>query len=200
MCERSVGARTIFCSMLIVLSTGIYSAHALDTDTDGLSDELEQKFGSQSNVSDSDGDWYPDGVEVAAGYDPRNPSPVKLPKHIEVVLTKQRLSYYLGGVRLGEMVISSGRLNWPTPIGTHTIINKSPKAWSKLAGLWMPHWMGFERGRFGIHALPVWPNGIKEGENHLGKPVSHGCIRLSSVNAKKLYEWAPLKTKLIILK
>lgn len=172
----------------------------LDTDHDGLNDSLEIAFGTSVVKQDTDGDGYTDGIEVSRGYDPRNSRPIQLEKRIEVFLTKQRLSYYLGSVSLGEVIISSGKWDWPTPLGTFRIINKSPKAWSKLAGLWMPYWMGFAGGKFGIHDLPVWPNGKKEGENHLGKPVSHGCIRVSSHNAKALYDWTPIGTKLIIQK
>lgn len=194
--------RIIYCSLctILVFLFGASTVNAADTDHDGLSDELEASFGTNILQIDSDGDGYSDGIEVAAGYDPRNSSRVKLPKHIEVFLTKQRLSYYLGSVRLGEMRISSGKWNWPTPTGTFKIINKSPKAWSKLAGLWMPYWMGFAGGKFGIHDLPVWPNGKKEGESHIGKPVSHGCIRVATSNAKTLYQWTPIGTKLIIKK
>ncbi len=172
----------------------------IDSDGDGLSDALEIAFGTHVLKKDTDNDGYSDGKEVDMGYDPRNGKASRLEKHIEVSLTKQRLSYYLGTVRLAEMGISSGKWDWPTPTGTFKIINKSPKAWSKLAGLWMPYWMGFAGGRFGIHDLPVWPNGKKEGESHIGKPVSHGCIRVSSAHAKKLYAWTPVGTKLIIKK
>ncbi|MEK7648828.1 MAG: L,D-transpeptidase family protein [Patescibacteria group bacterium] len=172
----------------------------VDTDADGLNDYLEIAFGTNTLKKDSDSDGYSDGDEVAQGYDPASSSNVKLEKHIEVNLTKQRLSYYLGSVQLGDMMISSGKWDWPTPTGTFRIINKSPKAWSKLAGLWMPYWMGFAGGRFGIHDLPVWPNGVKEGENHIGKPVSHGCIRVSTVYAKKLYSWTPIGSRLVIKK
>ena len=51
----------------------------------------------------------------------------------------------------------------------------------------MPYWLGLGGG-IGIHELPIWPNGYREGENHLGTPVSHGCIRLGLKNAVYIYE------------
>ena len=173
---------------------------AEDSDNDGLFDADEQRYGSVMDNPDSDADGYPDGIEVASGYDPLKGGAARLKKRIVVKLSKQKLSYYSGKAKLGTMVVSTGKWNWPTPIGTFAIQNKSPRAWSKLAGLWMPHWMGFKGGKFGIHELPEWPGGKKEGEDHLGKPVSHGCIRLGQKDAKKLYGWTEIGTELSIVK
>lgn len=41
-----------------------------DTDSDGLSDVLEVSLGTRALEPDSDGDTYPDGVEVQNGYNP----------------------------------------------------------------------------------------------------------------------------------
>ena len=46
------------------------SSSAVDTDTDGLSDEQEKIYGSDANKSDTDGDGYSDGAKVKGGYDP----------------------------------------------------------------------------------------------------------------------------------
>ncbi|MCK4554035.1 L,D-transpeptidase, partial [Candidatus Parcubacteria bacterium] len=69
--------------------------------------------------------------------------------------------------------------------------------WSSW-GLWMPWWMSLQSGYFGIHELPEWPDGSKEGEDHLGKPVSHGCIRLGIGPAEFLYNWAEIGTQVFI--
>jgi len=45
----------------------------LDTDGDGLSDDLEAYYGTEVNNSDTDGDGYSDGEEIANGYDPIGP-------------------------------------------------------------------------------------------------------------------------------
>jgi len=46
-----------------------------DTDHDGLSDNMESIYGTDSNNPDSDGDGYLDGEEVISGYDPLKPAP-----------------------------------------------------------------------------------------------------------------------------
>lgn len=118
----------------------------------------------------------------------------RMPKNIKIdVGPKQRLYYYLGDVQLGSFPISAGKAISPTPKGNFKIINKHPKAWSPY-GLWMPYWLGLGTGRFGIHELPIWPNGYREGQNHLGIPVSHGCIRLGIGPAKFLYNWVEIGT------
>ena len=170
----------------------------IDTDKDGLSDRFEIAFGTDIKQQDTDRDGYPDKKELIYGFDPRTAEPKKIKKTIRVTLTSQRMQYYINDTSLATYVISSGKWNLPTPTGEFTIINKSPRAWSKLAGLWMPYWMGFKGGKFGIHELPEWPNGKKEGANHLGKKVSHGCIRLGTAPAKEVYAMTPVGTKLII--
>ena len=107
------------------------------------------------------------------------------------------LSRFLGGVRFDTYMVSSG-INDTTPRGHFQIYNKHPKAWSSY-GLWMPYWMAITAtGKYGIHELPVWPNGYREGEDHLGTPVSHGCVRLGTNSAKLMYEWTEVGTPIFI--
>lgn len=46
-----------------------------DTDQDGLSNDEEKLYGTDSDKSDTDGDGYSDGIEVKSGYDPLKPAP-----------------------------------------------------------------------------------------------------------------------------
>ncbi len=160
---------------------------SVDSDKDGLSDDLELKFKTDPYNPDSDSDGFTDGNEVEWGYNPLSTSTVKLIQKIEVDLKKQRLSYFVSNIKLKEFVVSTGKKSTPTPKGEFKIQNKILKAWSRTYGLWMPYWLGLGGG-IGIHELPIWPNGYREGENHLGTPVSHGCIRLGLKNAVYIYE------------
>lgn len=166
-----------------------------DNDDDGLSDRLELNFKTNLSNPDTDGDGFKDGVEIEGGYDPLRPDKVKLIKKIEINTgQEQKLYYFLGDVRMGEFKISSGKSSMRTPKGNFKIDGKIIRAWSKKYGLWMPYWMSLKNGYFGIHELPEWPNGTKEGKNHLGLPVSHGCVRLGIGSAEFLYNWAPVGT------
>lgn len=168
-----------------------------DLDNDGLSDRMELNFHTDINNEDSDGDGFLDGVEINTGYNPLTAEKVFLDKRIEINLDKQELSYFLGGVRMGTFIISSGKKGMYTPTGHYKVDGKHPRAWSKY-GLWMPWWMSLQNGYFGIHELPEWPDGSKEGEDHLGQPVSHGCIRLGTGPAEFLYNWTPVGTEVFI--
>lgn len=121
-------------------------------------------------------------------------------KIIIVNLSQQKLSYFQDGFRIATNQVSTGRWGFATPIGEFAVQNKTPRAYSKAYGLYMPYWMAFYRGQYGLHELPEWPNGYKEGANHLGIPVSHGCVRLGVGAAKKLYDWAEVGTKIIVQK
>ncbi|MFH0955731.1 MAG: L,D-transpeptidase family protein [Candidatus Falkowbacteria bacterium] len=169
-----------------------------DNDGDRLPDRMELNFHTDLTNPDTDGDGFKDGDEINGGYDPLKPGGIKLIKKIEINIGKeQKLYYFLDDVRVGEFKISSGKSSSETPRGNFKIDGKALRAWSKY-GLWMPYWMSLKNGYFGIHELPEWPNGIKEGENHLGIPVSHGCIRLGVGPAEFLYNWAPIGTSVKI--
>ena len=118
-------------------------------------------------------------------------------KYIDIDLSDQVLSQFQSGRLIGAHQISSGRVGMETPQGEFSIFQKNPRAYSASYGLYMPFWMSFKPS-YGIHELPEWPNGYKEGEDHLGIPVSHGCVRLGVGAANAVYDWAPIGTKVII--
>ena len=170
-----------------------------DFDEDGLSDKMELNFQSDLSNPDTDEDGYKDGDEVSNGYDPTKAGSIKMEKKIEIDTSSvQKLYYFYNNVRMGEYRISSGKSGMNTPKGEFKIDYKHPKAWSSKYGLWMPYWMSFKSGTYGIHELPEWPGGYKEGENHLGVPVSHGCVRLGVGPAEFMYNWTDMGTKVYI--
>lgn len=188
--------------LLIILSVFLLgvtqvSAAPVDSDSDGLTDEMELKFGTDINNPDSDGDGFKDLRELDWAYNPLSSSTDKLPQRLEIDLKKQRLYYFISDVQWREFKVSTGKKSMPTPKGEFTVKNKIKKAWSKTYGLWMPYWMGLVGG-IGIHELPVWPNGYREGESHLGTAVSHGCIRLGTKEAPYLFERLDVGTKVKI--
>lgn len=118
-------------------------------------------------------------------------------KYIEVNLSQQKLYMFEGENQLGTYSVSTGKWSTPTPTGTRYVDGKTDRAWSNKYGLYMPYWMSIGGG-YGIHELPEWPGGAKEGESHLGTPVSHGCIRLGVGAAENVYSWASIGTPVFI--
>lgn len=197
--------RTFLVSCMIVCAFLIVPVvhGATDTDGDGLLDAMEEQYGTDPAQVDTDGDGYADGVEIRNGYDPKNPHPVRLPKRIDIDRKKQTLQYAVGPYVLGEHRVSTGKRSTPTPKGTFRIASKKDRAWSSRASLWMPNWMNFTGpgappGLYGIHELPEWRSGKKEGENHLGVPVSGGCVRLGVGPAQSMYAWADVGTTVVV--
>lgn len=124
---------------------------------------------------------------------------VKEGKYIDINLKSQVMTIFENGKLLDAFMISSGKRGLETPQGTFHIANKFPRAWSKAYGLFMPYWMALvPSGKFGIHELPEWPSGYKEGAAHLGIPVSHGCVRLGVGPAERVYGWAEVGTPVVV--
>jgi len=188
----------LFLILTVFFCPFLAQAADIDSDIDGLSDKLELQFKTDLNNKDTDNDGYIDGVEIANAYNPLSSSTIKLSKNIEVELKTQKLRYFLDGVKLGEYIVSTGKTGTPTPKGNFVIKNKALRPKSAAFGLWMPYWLGLNAPGIGIHELPEWGKGIKEGASHLGKPVSHGCVRLGVGAAKTIYDFAAVGTKVKI--
>ena len=169
-----------------------------DMDSDGLSDAWEIKFRTSPVLADTDGDGFKDGEEADYGFNPALAEGARLDVSLRVNLSSQILDYLLNGYVWKSFPISSGKASTPTPTGEFKVNNKIKKAWSQTYGLWMPYWLGLNAGSIGIHELPIWPNGYREGENHLGTPVSHGCIRLGLDAASYIYDRIPVGTTVLI--
>ncbi len=118
-------------------------------------------------------------------------------KYIEVDISKQVMAVYGDGELKGLYKVSTGMPGMRTPTGNFKVLRKSANVWSNPCQCWMPYAMEFKSGLF-IHELPLWPGGAREGENHLGIPVSHGCVRLGIGPAQEVYNFAEIGTPVII--
>jgi len=119
-------------------------------------------------------------------------------KYVDINLSKQHLSIFEDDRRLGTYRISTGKRGMATPTGNFKILAKRGRAWSNKYKLYMPYFMQFTGVGHGIHELPKWPGGYKEGAAHLGIPVSHGCVRLGIGPAEKVYSFSEIGTPVVI--
>ncbi len=126
------------------------------------------------------------------------PAKIVKGKYIDIDLTHQVMSIFKDGLRQGSYKVSSGKRGMETPTGTFKILSKGRRPWSAHYGLYMPWYMGFTTRGHGIHELPEWPSGYKEGANHLGIPVSHGCVRLGVGPAKLIYDFSDKGTPVVV--
>lgn len=118
-------------------------------------------------------------------------------KYIDVDISDQIMTTYQNGQIIGIYEVSTGRYDMPTPLGKFNIISKKENLWSSKYKLYMPFSMGFISGYY-IHELPYWPGGYREGANHLGTRVSHGCIRLGIGPAEKVYNFTDINTPVVV--
>jgi lipoprotein-anchoring transpeptidase ErfK/SrfK len=92
----------------------------------------------------------------------------------------QRMTVTVDGKRKYVWPVSTGRLGYSTPSGTYHPFRMEPDWFSKE---WddapMPHSIFFTARGHAIHG--TYQTG------RLGRPVSHGCVRLAPGNAATLY-------------
>ena len=111
-----------------------------------------------------------------------NPGPKKAGSAVLISIdkTKQEMTVFLDGIEKYHWPVSTGRAGYSTPSGTYTATSMNEIWYSKQ---WdnspMPHSIFFMKDGHAVH-------GSYEVKN-LGKPVSHGCVRISPENATTLY-------------
>lgn len=97
----------------------------------------------------------------------------------EISLSTQRMQVYVGGRHAHSWKVSTARSGYRTPTGKFKPYMLSRHHRSSLyGGAPMPYSIFFS-GNYAIH-------GSTEVQ-HLGRPASHGCVRLHPRNAAKLY-------------
>lgn len=117
---------------------------------------------------------------------------------IEVDLSEQRTSLYLGADRVASFSISSGIWKHPTVTGEFAIRYKTASqvmsGGSKATGdyYYLPNvtWVSYFYQDYAFHTA-YW-------HNNFGHPMSHGCINMRYDDAKTLYDFAPIGTRVIV--
>jgi hypothetical protein len=115
--------------------------------------------------------------ESQAAAQPVNPASTVL---IDIDKSKQQVTVFVDGVETYQWPVSTGKRGYATPSGTYTALSMNEvwysKEWDNAP---MPHAIFFMKDGHAIH-------GSYEVKN-LGKPASHGCVRISPQDATILF-------------
>lgn len=117
----------------------------------------------------------------------------------------QKTFLYDGSERLTSFVVSTGILDGEsnTPLGDYVIENeRGENFFAASFGEGANYWVSFkDHGIYLFHSVPTDENGdyiVSEAEK-LGKPASHGCVRMSVPDAKWFYENIPTGTPVKVI-
>lgn len=110
-------------------------------------------------------------------------------------LTNMKLYLYEGGYAIATFdILSKGKRGsrWETPTGLYRIETKETDHFSSIGEVHMPYSMQFF-GNFFIHGWPYYPDGTPVDPGYSG-----GCIRLSTNDAEKVFEFAERNTPIFV--
>ncbi|QBR72942.1 L,D-transpeptidase [Beijerinckiaceae bacterium] len=128
---------------------------------------------------------FPVTARAGSGFRRANDAGVAGAKRVAVLVnidkTNQLMTVYLNGAETYRWRVSTGRAGYSTPSGTYTATSMNEiwysKQWENAP---MPHSVFFMKDGHAIHGSYDLKN--------LGRPVSHGCVRISPENAATLFE------------
>ena len=99
---------------------------------------------------------------------------------VNIDKSKQKMTVFIDGVEKYVWPVSTGVAGYSTPSGNYTATSMNEiwysKEWDNAP---MPHSIFFRKDGYAIH-------GTYEAK-YLGRPASHGCVRISRENAATLY-------------
>jgi len=110
-------------------------------------------------------------------------------------LTEMKLYLFENGHATATIdILSKGKRGsrWETPTGLYKIETKEVNHFSSIGEVNMPYSMQFF-GNFFVHGWPYYPGGEPVAEGYSG-----GCIRLSTADAEKVFEFAKRGTPIFI--
>jgi lipoprotein-anchoring transpeptidase ErfK/SrfK len=112
----------------------------------------------------------------------------KSPLIIEVSIRKQRVIIYDANGFFAEAPVSTGVRSHPTPMGVFSVIQKQKWHRSNIySGAPMPYMQRITWSGIAMHA-GVLP----------GYPASHGCIRMPTAFAIKMYHWTRIGARVLV--
>ena len=142
----------------------------------------------------------PKDVGLAAD---RSPSAVAgdVGRRIVFSISQQRVWLVSSGTQVASTYLVSGSLTNNLQPGTYSVYSRSRNAVGIDDSGTMEYFVRFTRGdnaAIGFHTIPVLDGQPLQTEAQLGTPQSHGCIRQRTDDAIRLWEFAPLGTRVVV--
>lgn len=111
---------------------------------------------------------------------------------ILVTLSNQTLTAYQGNVPVLHTTIASGKAGTPTQVGEFRVYAKVPLQRMTGPGWDIPDvpWILYYDGDYAIHGA-YW-------HANFGTPTSRGCVNMRVDEARVLYDWAAVGTRVVI--
>lgn len=97
-----------------------------------------------------------------------------------------------------EMRCSTGSKYTPTPAGVTNVTYKQKNGWTTEDYTVKPVVRFYPNSGYAFHSVLYYPGTTTVMDGTLGKPASHGCVRLAEPDISWIYDNIPVKTAVII--
>jgi len=132
---------------------------------------------------------------------PALPSDSGSGKRVVFDISDQRVWLVEKGDEVRRTYLVSGSLTDNLDPGTYAVYSRSRHAVGIDDSGVMEYFTRFTRGvnaAIGFHSIPTKDGRPLQTEKQLGTPQSHGCIRQARPDAKRLWAFAPVGTKVVV--
>ena len=109
-------------------------------------------------------------------------------RRIEVHLRRQVALLIAADGTVRAIHVSTGAASSPTPPGSYRVYRKERRSWSVPFRQWLP-WASYFTGGIAFHEYASVP----------AYPASHGCVRVPAHDARLVYRFARLGTRVLVL-
>ncbi len=133
--------------------------------------------------------------------DPALPGGSGSGKRVVFDISDQRVWLVDKGDEVRRTYLVSGSLTDNLDPGTYAVYSRSRHAVGINDSGVMEYFTRFTRGvnaAIGFHSIPTKNGRSLQTEKQLGTPQSHGCIRQATPDAKRLWAFAPIGTKVVV--
>jgi hypothetical protein len=163
--------------------------------------DLSRETGVPPAVRDGTQDVAPDGSGNGAGDDIELPADTGWGKRIVFDISDQRVWLVQAGDRVRSTYLVSGSLTDNLRPGSYAVYSRSRWAVGVDDSGTMQYFVRFAHGAhaaIGFHSIPTKDGRLLQTRADLGTPQSHGCIRQALPDAIRLWNFAPVGTKVVV--